>query len=610
MKKAIRRKTTVTTKMDNYKIDSIHICIFLLLVSVLVPAGCENSSSEPKTQVTANADLVDNSVEKFHNLGWLGVQTYPLKSAFSFVDPVDSESSVSPGGLVVANVMQATPAEAAGLKTNDVIVGIENEWLPIKDDPTLDVMEQIETRVTSGESETAILVYRDGEVSKLVLKNTVGSVDEGLPDKVARYSDAANLGLQKLASLQNDDGSFSDEQESFDNKLQIASLAGLAFLASPNDQLKSNIDSCKRFIADQLDSQTKETVDQSSQDLSEEPEEPDPGNLASGAMMVQMPEFDMQPLTAAYVAQFLAEANVPMMDQKWMSRMLGIVGVLNRNQHESGGWNVSDSEEQVDVPGTYTTNQALLAIGMLERKGISGNPETIKKACSYLKSQLTTRAGSSIDRRVKSALTAGTGAALVAINCQPSDPVLERSIEDGLAFAGEMYSSPRLNLTGLLSVALLAKQTGNENWQRFHENNKVFLTSVVAPDGSFFSFPGNNEPSETEHLADNPIWQAAHYCLLLTMQSGNLKSFTGQTKSPMAVARNSAGEASKGGAKRPGMPPGLPGNGKMMSFTLDDLSGEGSMEDQIKEKLKEMGIDTSKIKMGSMNSTPSTPPKK
>ena len=46
----------------------------------------------------------------------------------------------------------------------------------------------------------------------------------------------------------------------------------------------------------------------------------------------------------------------------------------------------------IDVGGTHTTNQVVLALGMLERKGMMGsNPQMLTKACQYLQKQREAR---------------------------------------------------------------------------------------------------------------------------------------------------------------------------------------------------------------------------
>ena len=87
--------------------------------------------------------------------------------------------------------------------------------------------------------------------------------------------------------------------------------------------------------------------------------------------------------------------------------------------------------------------------------------------------------------------------------------------------------------------------------------------------------------------------------MTLAMQQGHLKRLTGQARGPMQVARNSAGEKAKDAPTRNAGMPGAPG-GNVMTFSMDDLSGEGSLEDQIKEKLKEMGVDADNLEIGSI----------
>ena len=578
---------------NQFILSSFLLCVFI---------GCDSQPTNTTT-IAKNSDLVDPSVTEFHNLGWLGIRCYPMTANLSFADPDDVDASVSPGGLIVTTVVPETPAAKAGFKKDDVIVGVEDKWMPIKDDPTLDVLAQLETRVTSAETKSTLKVYRDGELVELTIENVADPLDDGLPNEVIRFTTLAKQGVNHLSTLQNSDGSFGAENVSLDSKLQITAMAGLALLSVEDKQYQPAIDNCKQFIAAQLDQMASTPKELESDDENKSTEESQPSKMVQMTTM-QMPTLEIEPLTAAYIAQFLSESNVSMMDQNWMGRLIGIVGALNQTQSESGGWNVADDFEDgsVDIAGTFTSNQCLLAIGMLERMGVSSNSESIKKACEFLKTQLIARAGSSVDRRIKAGLTAGTGAALFAINCDPSDTILEQTITDGLELVREMHMSPSLNLPGLLSVATLARQAGDGKWVQFHEEAKLYLSAAASPDGQFFTTPGSNRKAlEFEIHSDDPAWQAAHYCLLLSMQSSQLKSLTAQKKSPMMVARNSAGEASKGGPARPGIPAGMPVNGKTMStFTLDNLSGEGSLEDQIKEKLKEMGVDTSNIQMNSI----------
>ena len=70
----------------------------------------------------------------------------------------------------------------------------------------------------------------------------------------------------------------------------------------------------------------------------------------------------------------------------------------------------------------------------------------------------------------------------------------------------------------------------------------------------------------------------------------------------MMVARHSSGKTVEGSKSATPEVPGVPAGAKVMSFSMDDLNGEGSIEDQLKEKLKEMGVETGDLEIGSSSS--------
>ena len=451
---------------------------------------------------------------------------------------------------------------------------------------------------------TELSIYSGRRQNLVTIKNNTVPLEPAIDNQVPRYQIAHSLGLKHLAEQQNEDGSFGQASESpddFDQTLQTTCLAGMSLLSARDDQFQPNVDACLEFVAQQIDAKiTSAEKAAPKEDAEKKPATP-------GVVMMKMSAFELEPLTAAYVAQFLAESDVQMMDGKWMPRLMGTITSLSKSQHESGAWNMVEKIDGMPrhvAHTTHTTNQVLLAIGMLERKGVMGNPDTIKKACGYLKQAKEARAGISIDRRLKNSLTAGTAAALMSVNCQTNDAFLKQAVEDGLSGAGECYLSPQFTLPGVLSTALLARQTGADAWEQFHNETKYWISSVQLPDGSFNSMPTGSADQDTdeERNADS-VWEAAHYCLLLAMQSDKLPKLMAKAKSPMQVARNSDGEKVEGSASGTPAIPGMPAGAKVMSLQMGDLSGEGSLEDQLKEKLKEMGIEGD-IQIGSPGAAP------
>ena len=506
--------------------------ILLLAAALIGTGGCQKRMERHGPPMKVNS--IDHSVKQFHNLGWTGAQSHPLTSSVSFQDPMDSESTISPGGIVITSVADASPAQLAKLKVGDVIVGVEDKWLPIKDDPTLDFIKELELNVVTGAETTELRIY-DGRRCKTVeIKNVADSLEPGQDYQVVRFQNALELGLKHLAGEQKEWGSFALTEANSDVILQTAAIAGLSFLSSADDQFQPNIEKCLAYVGQNIDERI--TAATKAKESSPAPTTEPP---KAGVIMMKMPEFKMDPLTAAGVAQFLAETDVQMIDKGWMPRLMGIVGSFSKSQDESGGWDLDDAPEtELDPGATHTTNQVLLAIGMLERKGVMGNPGTIEKACGFLKKQMELRSGSNLDRRYKNALTAGTAAALMSINCQTTDSFLKQAAEDGLMGAGQCYASPISTLPGILSTAVLARQTGNDAWAQFHNETKYWLSSLQAPDGSFRDFPmAKSDQDRATYKSANSHWKAAHCCLLLSMQSGNLKKLTAESKSPMMVAR-------------------------------------------------------------------------
>lgn len=577
--------------MKNTKVKTSFAIIGFAL---LLLNGCDSGSvANSESQVPLKSSYIDEAVTQHHNLGWLGAKSNPVMESIAVTDPDHPDAMISPGGLVLREVTSGCAAANAGLQVGDVIIRVGENWLPIKDDPTLDFLSELETAISSGNEEIQLGILRNGNQEKVSLKHGLVSIDDGLPTDVARINDAADLAFRNLASRQNQDGSFGDSSANAGERLKVTARSGLALLASGHNDYQQHIDQCLAFVAAQVDAHSTESA----------PPEPREGQPESGMVMMTPPEVDLDPLTVAYVLQFLAESDVQMMSSGWMNRITGMIGRISATQSESGGWNtaeITDGETEsgdvaVDVAGTHATNQILMALGAWEAKGVSGQAEILTRACGFLKSQHEARAKGNVDRRTRAALASGTAAALVAINCQEKDLFFKQLVKDSIDRSEDVLTSPVLPLSGLLTTALVARSSDKQDWIRFHNAVRVPLTAALSPDGSFHATPGVAS-REVSGVEASPHWRAAHLALVTGMQRGNLKRLTGQARGPMQVTRNSAGEKASGGANQAAGMPGKPPAG-MMTFTMDDLSGEGSLEDQIKEKLKEMGMDADNIQV-------------
>ena len=77
------------------------------------------------------------------------------------------------------------------------------------------------------------------------------------------------------------------------------------------------------------------------------------------------------------------------------------------------------------------------------------------------------------------------------------------------------------------------------------------------------------------------------------------------------IARNSSGEkAEAGSAGGPSAIQGLPAGSRVIQFNMEDLGEGGDLQEKIREKLKEQGIDLGDAKIQGIDNLPKGKPKK
>lgn len=561
----------------------------LLCVTLVLFAGCEQTLTKQATKT----DFLDTDITELHSLGWLGAKAHPLNDVVNITDPDNANKNVSLGGMVIVELDEEMPLATAGLQAKDVIVRVAEDWVPIKEDPTRDLIRMVETQI-SGDKDSIELGYlRGGDYATITLNVDKPSIDDGLPLATERGIEASTLALQRLAELQLEDGSFAADSNDDGGRIAVTSMAGLAFLAADQsavEEFKPNVDACLKFVAEQLGD-----VDQ------------------------------LDPLIVAYAGMFLAESDIGLMEEEWLDKVGAISGRFFSSQHESGGWNVTENsveastevtkvassdaspkgeanseinpdldsdtdktEPLVDVFGTFSTSQVLLAIGALERKGMRGDNAIIEKGCAYLLEQADVRVPSHVDRRTKAALSASTAAALVALNCDRSDLKLKNQLNNALERTDDMFFAPSLGLPGLFQTALASRQIGNEPWLQFHNSFKHLAIALQGTAGNFHPYPNvERELLPFEQQVDGEAWNSAHFALILSMQSQSLKKLLALEQQPGLVTRGSSGKvaetASSGGAQ-------------VMKLDVTGANAE-ELKKMILDKLKEQGIEVDESKL-------------
>ena len=558
--------------------SSIRLMVSGILALLMLSTSCNESTTTVRKAIPK--DFRDNHVSEYHNLSWLGGKSHPIRQSFQMADPDNLDVDISPGGIVVTEVTENFPLHQAGIQAGDALVRVSGNWLPIKEDPTLDLFKLIEDQINARKEEIGIGFIRDGKYESVTIKTELVSLDEDLPLANRRMIDASRAMLENLAAMQNENGSFAAATDNLEHRLTVTSICGLAFLSADPS------------IAPDFNSKIEKVTNYLSVELAD-------AEVAR----------ELNPLTVAYICCYLAESGVIEQDSQWKE----IIGVLtfaySDTQDESGGWNVMELPEQIaqdapedsetsanddgpvalqpDVFATFSTNMVLASIGVLERAGVQIDNEIVENGVAFLREQANIRIPSSLDRRLKGLLSAGTVVGLVAINIDRDNAELRQYMNEAQDRAHDIFSSPALGLPGMLSVSVAARQLGNESWLQLHQSVKHLLVSMQDHDGAYAQYPGvEQEPLEFEKAVSGAAWETAHVALMYSMQSQGLKKLLAIDQPANLLARDESGKKiSKADA-----------SARVMKLDAKNMDAE-AIKQMIMEQLKEQGMDVDPSKM-------------
>ena len=538
-------------------------CILCLGLAWL--SGC---NEPPPSTTSSNGEAV---VRPERNLAWLGAKASPVFETVAVVDPERTDETLYPGALEVSAVQADGRLANMGLRVGDVLVGVGEEMLPTKEDPTIDFIRLVEGEVSAEQPELLIRYLRNGKLQTAKGEVELVPLEQGLPLAIDRYREIASRAADYLAAQQGEDGSFAAAVDEPDPRILVSSLCGLAMHSVGSHA--AAVDKCVNFVTGQLK---------------------DPGTN--------------DPLVAAYALMFLVETAPPLENQAALANCLR---VIREGQTETGSWLPGvTSEEEVgevcDVQGTFATNQILLALGVAERNGLVGDNEPIEKAVGYLKSQAKLRIAADLDRRTKAGLSAGTAAAMLSLNMDRADQVVTRLSKEAFRLAESIPHSRELAVPHTLAAAIISRQSGVGAWIDHHRHAKLLVSQLQQADGSFEPVPNANQ-DRWEVPFDSDPWRTAHYCLIVQLQDPVLAAFSAEKSHPMLVARDAAGKKQAGNSSGPG-------GGQMVGGLQLDLDGldpsslsPEELREKLMEKLKEQGMDVDGASIQIMSSSDSPP---
>jgi serine protease Do len=96
--------------------------------------------------------------------GWLGITMQPLSRDLAEYWNIDA-----PGGVILDAVLEGSPAAAAGLKAGDVVLTVDGEPLPVREQKDLSVVQKMIRRAGAGR-DIPLSIWRGGEQRTVSVK--------------------------------------------------------------------------------------------------------------------------------------------------------------------------------------------------------------------------------------------------------------------------------------------------------------------------------------------------------------------------------------------------------------------------------------------------------
>ncbi|MBI4565415.1 MAG: hypothetical protein HY716_12040 [Planctomycetes bacterium] len=458
------------------------------IAAFLAFRGFTSSSGPPRV------DYLDPDVAEFHTLGFLGAAGHGATRSIKVPDATDPQQFRYPGGVVLRTIEDGSPLRAIGLRVGDVLIRVEKDFLPLKEDPTLDLLRRLEAALSAGLETVELAFLRDGRIQTARLALTLPPLEQGLPGRSARYELAAEKGLEFLKGSQLPDGSFPAARDEAGPKAAVTAMVGLAFLASGSDgkagTYAESVGRCGRYLEGALKSATA-----------------------------------IGPWATAATTLFFAERYARAPEPSVFALIQEGVRLLIAS-HEEGGW--SAGQDLGYCERTLTANQCLTALGAAERVGVEIENQVFERACAYLKKHSNDGTAGFVvdptfDSRREAGRCAGALVALRSMGCRMEDAFLQNLTAYYSEHVRSVAQAAVALPTHFLSAAIWSRQVGLSAWTNFNEHHQVFILSQQELKGSFAAPPRRAAPRFAGYEAcDGPSWRTAHYALICLLQNDSL----------------------------------------------------------------------------------------
>jgi hypothetical protein len=267
-----------------------------------------------------------------------------------------------PDALRITLLYPGGPAEKAGLKRGDVVVGVGTRKFS---KGSLEPMAKALLKAEAGKGELILLVTDGGRARKVKVAIPTAGKAASKPMADPQRGVIVNAALAFLARKQGEDGGYPQTLSGLNGAVVQASMAGLAWLAGGAEEYKDNLKRAGGFVARSVGSLGKQMT------------------AGRGGANWNQSNWGL-----AYGAMFLGELQARMPDDEVKQALFSCAQALVRNQEQTGGWAHGPGGPNAlgYVELNIVTGLALMGLGVAQQAGFEIPTECLERAEAYLKS--------------------------------------------------------------------------------------------------------------------------------------------------------------------------------------------------------------------------------